>query len=377
MEKINQKKSNLDIKFKGIDIIINDNKKLIKLFSDNYLQFLNRIKGTDIDSKNDLIKVLNRKPSSFLKRLNLKVREFQLYDKQLTINKKINKIHPKKILLITKQGSKALNQSLSLIPINNNVKSSLVLKEKTSYSYPTILNSKINQLNKSLNNNDSSIPLNLLNPLLKTNNNLISDSKYKSDKNFTLKNSSSLINKLVLKQQYKTIGKIKNEFILCRDSKGIFHLLNNHKELKTLNNLSILNLKNKIKQHYTPKINKFINLIKIYHQNNLNNLNITKYFQLITKYKTVNPFHQNINYNINKINNKKFLNISVLLEYAFRAMSCLISKPVFLETHNKLIINLFYCFIPGKVNKFKRAKRLKLLKQSKLENLKSGKIATS
>lgn len=60
-------------------------------------------------------------------------------------------------------------------------------------------------------------------------------------------------------------------------------------------------------------------------------------------------------------NNKKILayagNIFTLLESAFRSMSCLISKPVFMETPDKLIVNLFYYLVPGKMAS--PAKRLK------------------
>jgi len=42
-------------------------------------------------------------------------------------------------------------------------------------------------------------------------------------------------------------------------------------------------------------------------------------------------FNNNIRYNFskNKYSNIKIENIITLLEYAFRSMSCLISKPVF------------------------------------------------
>jgi len=42
-------------------------------------------------------------------------------------------------------------------------------------------------------------------------------------------------------------------------------------------------------------------------------------------------------------------------------MSCLISKPVYMETPDKIIINLFYFFIPGKVNNIINKKNYLLL----------------
>jgi hypothetical protein len=93
--------------------------------------------------------------------------------------------------------------------------------------------------------------------------------------------------------------------------------------------------------------------------NNLNHPNHTKYLQLINGHKIINKYQQSIRFNFSNMYNIKIENIITLLEYSFRSMSCLISKPVFLETPNSLIINLFYYFIPGTINKIKRFKRLK------------------
>ena len=95
---------------------------------------------------------------------------------------------------------------------------------------------------------------------------------------------------------------------------------------------------------------KLRNLIKDYNKKRNTNLTVTQYFELITKYKNVNPFYQNIKYNFNKYNNIKIQNVNTLLEYAFRSMSCLISKPVYMETPKKIVINLFYFIIPTPLN---------------------------
>lgn len=127
--------------------------------------------------------------------------------------------------------------------------------------------------------------------------------------------------------------------------------------------MDLLEFKQKYIQIYdqftttTRQTNKFKDLIKDYHENQIKTINATQYFELINRYKIVDPFHQNINYNYNKSNNTKIQNIFTLLEYAFKSMSCLISKPVFMETQDNLIINLFYFFIPGKMNKIKRFNR--------------------
>jgi hypothetical protein len=100
------KKINLlkyDKRFKGINITINDNKRLIKMFEGKYQQFLFRNKGTEINSKEDIINLLNRKPRSFLTTLNILVTTFKNYDKQLTAY--ISKLHPKQITNLTKKTS--------------------------------------------------------------------------------------------------------------------------------------------------------------------------------------------------------------------------------------------------------------------------------
>lgn len=96
-----------------------------------------------------------------------------------------------------------------------------------------------------------------------------------------------------------------------------------------------------------------------------NSISKTQYSKLISPFKTVNSFEQNIAYNFNITNNRKLTpafgqqqNISTLLDYAFRGMSCLISKPVLMETPKNLIINLFYFFVPGQVDLIKQSLRL-------------------
>jgi len=99
--------------------------------------------------------------------------------------------------------------------------------------------------------------------------------------------------------------------------------------------------------------------------NSASGISKTQYSKLISPFKTVNSFEQNISYNFNASNNSKLTpvfgqqqNITTLLDYAFRGMSCLISKPVYMETPKNLIINLFYFFIPGQVDMQKQSSRL-------------------
>lgn len=152
--KINLNQFRLNRKFKGINIMIDDNKKLIVLFEGKYQQFLNRNKGTEINNKEDIIKILNRKPRSFLTTLNILVKTFKYYDNRLT--NYLSKVHPKNLSL-TKQ------TLASAAPLNR------VSEGATQAgNVSEIINTKLNTLNTSLKNNKLQIPLNLLNPLLKT-----------------------------------------------------------------------------------------------------------------------------------------------------------------------------------------------------------------
>jgi len=330
---INQLKWNK--RFKGVNIIINDNKRLIKMFEGKYQQFLFRNKGTEISSKEDIINLLNRKPRSFLTTLNILVRTFKTYDQRLTAY--ISKLHPKQITSLTKKTSnspslaprlsfreeKRLESAGEITKLSN----SKLISPKKNFE---ILTEKINKLKKSLQNNKLAIPLNLFNPLLKINSSL----KFKNFKGFGDNLKQTPI-KYVQMPEFD-FSDILGHKLDWRKTE--------HKEYNAL-------------YDFKTKVTKFTDLIKKYNTNNIVPLTKIKYLKLITSLKFNNSFQENINYKFNTVNNKKIQNIFTLLEYAFRGMSCLISKPVYMETPNKLIINLFYFLVPGKVKKFKKIKR--------------------
>nr|YP_009710644.1 ribosomal protein S3 [Amanita inopinata]QFZ98593.1 ribosomal protein S3 [Amanita inopinata] len=113
---------------------------------------------------------------------------------------------------------------------------------------------------------------------------------------------------------------------------------------------------------------------------------INKYLKAMSKYNIINKgisnYYSNIigfNFNISSFGptNKLIKNIYKLLVYSFKSMYCLISKPVFVITPNKIIIQLFYyLFIPNilkskKIYKFgnKRRNNLRIyLKWKKRRN---------
>ena len=189
-------------------LIVNDNKRLIPLFEGKFNQFLLRHKGTDMNSPEAIINLLNSRPKSFLKTLENLVIPFKNIDR----NMKMKRVR-------------------SLSPLN-----------ATDLNGTDILTKKIDSLTQSLQNNKLSIPFNLLKPVNK---------------------------------------KVESNF----------------------------------------------------RQN--------KYLGIFLPFNSINSYQKNIHFNTSK----RIQNLFSLLEYAFIAMSSLISKPVYLETPDKININLFYFLI--------------------------------
>jgi hypothetical protein len=288
-------------------LIINDKKSVSKFFIYRYLLFLDFNKSTPVSSKNDLILLLNKKPRLYVTGVQFLVSELKKFDNHLAYKLIAKKIHPQTII-------KASKNKITLNKVKNNDKRAPSKIKEIKIQSLQLLKSKIQSVKNSLINNKLAFPVNLLKPII---------------------DSKSALRQVNL-----------NKF-------GEFNYANN-KCNNILNN--------------NDQINEFKKLIKKYNlKKNLNQLSNTKYLQLISAYKTVNKFQQNIRYNFNKYipygqhSNIKIENIITLLDYAFRSMSCLISKPVFLETPHKLVINLFYFFIPGKINKTKKKNRLERL----------------
>jgi hypothetical protein len=407
-----------------IDFNVNDNKKIVPMFEGKYSQFIMRTKGLSINSKDDLIKILNEKPRSFLYRLTNLVNNFKSFDSKLINNLRNNKIHPRNLISLNKQINNFSNQPNQHLtkgragfeigkgeflntptkknnnfPLNSkspypvftvgkdgkpinmyqdllNKAYTLITDNKQIDSRLYLISNKIHHLIKTLSNNKLAIPLNLLKPLLDINPNF--QSNIKSNLNLLpLQNKNSKIsNNNINKDNLNLISQPSHNPVKgvvglrqIEESKKFLELDVNSltKFLSDLSKNKLLSspgpfgreklFNNGIRPSYISQINKFKDNIKLFNNNDLSNITFTKYFELITAYKIVKPFHQYIRYNFNIQNNKQIKNIFMLLEYAFKAMSCLISKPVFFESHDKVIINLFYCFIPGKSYKLKYGNR--------------------
>jgi hypothetical protein len=238
---LNQLINKFNVKHLSQDILINDKTQPSKQFGDRYIYFLLLHKGVNIKTKDDLIILLNKRPRSFLSRLQGIVRTFQYSNNQLikqvsskqqdlkTIitNSKIQHSLSSTVIkqnvqdrnkTLTSSPSQANNNGLlyglgsessKLIPLSKktslkiNKQHNIQLSANTSTSnILDVISKKINIYTDLLKNNNLSIPLHLLNPLLKQNSPAIKDNnlytfdlkKLIASKNNKLVNEKSVLN---------------------------------------------------------------------------------------------------------------------------------------------------------------------------------------
>nr|QWL17546.1 ribosomal protein S3 [Chroogomphus rutilus] len=159
----------------------------------------------------------------------------------------------------------------------------------------------------------------------------------------------------------------KNNIMIPRNKETVNNQINNN--LITRINYINTNLKN--------KINLPLNIIG---QPALNESNIN-YLSLITKFNPEVAKVKNTLFNFNLTNNKLLRNVYTILEYSFKSMSSLISKPYLYINQDKIIIHLFfYKKVLPKFNLYKNEWNIKEIKanqklpfltlnKTKLENL--------
>jgi hypothetical protein len=147
-------------------------------------------------------------------------------------------------------------------------------------------------------------------------------------------------------------------------------LRDGRKQLKNeiLNNKEYFNNKNNqiyniINNLYANKVLLLINKNSLKNQNKAN-YNIIEYLKTLISYKTTIKkrgvfikYNKIISYNFNKNkiydNNTIIQNITILLNTFFKSMYCLISKPKFLISQDKITIQLFYYINIPKYRVFK------------------------
>ena len=248
--------------------------------------------------------------------------------------------------------------------INNKVKninirmvSKLLEKGINLYLY---INTIINKKKLNINNNKLNNLFNPVNNLIKNIINKKSNPLNLSINNENLKqnNYDNLLNinnkKLNLDLSFDNIYK-NNEINIKNTRKSILNIIN-FEENNFNKNTSPIELKYYKNNIYTPIINQYLK--------EMSKFNMYRKGIFIS-------YNQFIGFNFNNTN-KLIKNIYNILYSSFKSMYCLISKPVFTITPDKISIQLFYyLFIPNllklkKVNLYKKNKKyIKLIRNIK------------
>ena len=191
-----------------------------------------------------------------------------------------------------------------------------------------------------------------------------------------------IINKKSLLEELKVKKDKKNNYdnLLNLNNKKInldlsFNKINKNNEIKIRNTRkSILNYSNFSSNEAfgnTNLLNNNSSPVEImYYNNMINKPIINQYLKEISKFnmlrKGIFIYYNNlIGFNFNNNINKLIKNIYKLLQSSFKSMYCLISKPVFIITPDKISIQLFYyLFIPNLL----KLKQIKLYYKNKKYN---------
>jgi len=272
------------------------------------------------------------------------------------------------------KNNKMLNyfESTFTSKLNNEYKGKTSLDIITNFSeftkyvpFNTKLNTKLNllkQIERNIKNSNNNITNSLLTTNSLNNSSLSSQNIPSNDKILTNINKN-LINKynIMIPRNTKIINNQINKNLITR-----------------INNID-------------TNLNNNINLpLNIIGKPALNESNIN-YLSLITKFNPEVAKVKNTLFNFNLTNNKILKNVYTILEYSFKSMSCLISKPYLYINQDKIIIHLFFYkkvlpnfnlydfnknksnFLNNKWNILKIKSNQKLpfltLNQTKLENL--------
>src|SRR5882757_3022120 len=152
--------------------------------------------------------------------------------------------------------------------------------------------------------------------------------------------NTKLNNKLFLLKKIERNLMNSNKNILTDNKKNI--ITNIKKDLNNKNNIMIPRNKeiinNQINKNLINRINLPLNIIG---NPALNKKNIN-YLSLITSFNPEVAKLKNTVFNFNLTNNKLLKNVYTILEYSFKSMSSLISKPYLYINQDKIIIHLFF-----------------------------------
>jgi len=210
------------------------------------------------------------------------------------------------------------------------------------------------------NNNKTKNNLKIINSLFNNNINIINNNKINKNLNTkiikTLENVNSkellLIGNKLVNNNISSLVKNKTNNNYLKIEQTIRSIIKN--KAFDIKQDSISTYSNPVDMHYYPQKSYTSFFLK-----NTKKPIINQYLKAISIFNTnqkgvILSYYNIMGFNFNSNSNKLIKNIYTLLARSFKSMYCLISKPVFVMTPDKIIIQLFYfLFIPN-ILKFKK-----------------------
>lgn len=371
-------KENLDLFLKGIS-----------LYNYNLNTYVNKYNNKELilQLKNDDIYKLNNRLSNYFYIINKFIPFFKLrsliYQIRLFLPKRLLKPHP---YIKFKYRLRYIAKIYKIDLVSNNKRDRKIHRRQINKLLDkgkeiiTDIENKIIQKNNLINSlkNKNKI-LKFINSLLPT---VISNTKNKVTKSY-LTNSNNIL--LESKKSKLNMTNNSNQFLVYKNNLLINKLFNitNINKTNEIKIEQILNSIFKLKDFDSKNeaISIYSNPVEILYYNKSNstlpyNLQkkpiINQYLKSISNYNMIKKgifmsYSNIIGFNFKSQRNKLIKNIYKLLAGSFKSMYCLISKPVFVMTPDKIIIQLFYfLFIPNILKSkkiFKYGNRNKLSKQ--------------
>jgi hypothetical protein len=305
----------------------------LNIIYNNYLYLLNRylpiLKFRSLIYKLELFADKRILKYNYLYTYTFRLRSLHLnkkYKYTSILNKKVNNINIRLVSKLLEKGDILYLDIISLIYKKKNI--------INNYKLNNLFNKVYNSINNIINNKS-----------------LLEEIKLKKDKENNYDNLLSLnIKKLNFDKTFNNIH-INNEINIRNTRKAISNYLNfDYTDALNNNNSSPVEV--------------------MYYNNNISQPIINQYLKEMSKFnmwrKGIFVYYKNIiAYNFNSNTNKLIKNIYKLLSASFKSMYCLISKPVFLITPDKITIQLFYyLFIPNIL----KLKQINLYKKNKKSN---------
>lgn len=333
-------------KLKLIKILKYDEYNKLNIIYNNYLYLLNRylpiFKFRSLIYKLGLFAPKRILKYNYLYTYTFRLRSLHLNKKfkyiNLFINKKVLNINNR---MVSKLLEKGINLYLEINTLINKKKLNINKYKLNNLFNPLYINNIINK--KSLFNK-----LNLLN--LKQNNyDLLNNKKL----NFSAGSAGSELTNNIYKN---------NEILIRNTRKSILNYLTTGSDLNN-------NYSSPVEVKYYPSL--------FFNKNNKYSPIINQYLKEMSKFNMYRKgifisYNKFIGFNFN-YTNKLIKNIYIILYSSFKSMYCLISKPVFTITPDKISIQLFYyLFVPNllklkKINLYKNSgkKYIKLIRNIK------------